>query len=427
MSREQAARVYEDVEIMRRLLEHKIQSQVPAAHSSLLGWIGVQQCQNCHAPANSLWLDWSNVKPGTHPNEILLNPHVPANMRNWTAVWNTAVNRNWLPVSHQFSAVPRTEGVYLRNQGVVYTVTLALDPGAVRPQPPRAAAKPLTEWERLRQQIRGEKPQPAAPAAEQKEPTLADTLLKVLAENGHNFSELTANESVTVVVTFRPPAGPGVSASLLDVGSGVSFLDFDNDGVLDLLVTTRSAQTPGPQPPSTSTTTSSTSGGTTTSTTVDSSSSTRGTASSLRDYMLLGDLLLKQGKAQEAVAAYVNAGKLLDATSPANGPKAEEQLRKLAQAYLAAGDVKNARSALDQLSRADRGPAAKQSQPPAPKGGSGAKSAEAPKPTPPPAKLIVSATKKVLDQVGSGKMSFEDFKKAATVQYLDFAPAAQKP
>ena len=47
------------------------------------------------------------------------------------------------------------------------------------------------------------------------------------------------------------------------------------------------------------------------------------------------------------------------------------------------------------------------------------------KPTPLPAKLIVSASKKLVDDVGSGKMSFEDFKKAVSVEYLTF-PAQKK-
>jgi hypothetical protein len=33
-----------------------------------------------------------------------------------------------------------------------------------------------------------------------------------------------------------------------------------------------------------------------------------------------------------------------------------------------------------------------------------------------PAKLIVSATKRQLDQVASGKMSFEDFRQAVSVE-----------
>ena len=39
-----------------------------------------------------------------------------------------------------------------------------------------------------------------------------------------------------------------------------------------------------------------------------------------------------------------------------------------------------------------------------------------------PSKLIISAPKKLLDDVASGKMSFEEFKKAVSVEYLTFPP-----
>ena len=38
-----------------------------------------------------------------------------------------------------------------------------------------------------------------------------------------------------------------------------------------------------------------------------------------------------------------------------------------------------------------------------------------------PNKLIISASKRLLDQVGTGKISFEEFKKSVSVQYLDFS------
>jgi hypothetical protein len=42
-----------------------------------------------------------------------------------------------------------------------------------------------------------------------------------------------------------------------------------------------------------------------------------------------------------------------------------------------------------------------------------------------PAKLVISATRQMLDDVSTGKLSLEDFKKKATVEYLTF-PAAEK-
>jgi tetratricopeptide (TPR) repeat protein len=43
-----------------------------------------------------------------------------------------------------------------------------------------------------------------------------------------------------------------------------------------------------------------------------------------------------------------------------------------------------------------------------------------PKSSPLASKLIIVAPKELLDQVGQGKMSFDDFRKAATVEYLTF-------
>ena len=54
-----------------------------------------------------------------------------------------------------------------------------------------------------------------------------------------------------------------------------------------------------------------------------------------------------------------------------------------------------------------------------------AKAASTSPPIPLPAKLVVSASKKALDAVAAGKMSFEEFKKAANVEYLSF-PSAEK-
>ena len=43
-----------------------------------------------------------------------------------------------------------------------------------------------------------------------------------------------------------------------------------------------------------------------------------------------------------------------------------------------------------------------------------------------PARLIVSAPKKLLDKAAESKMSLADFRKAATVEYLRFPPPDAK-
>src|SRR5262249_40405898 len=93
--------------------------------------------------------------------------------------------------------------------------------------------------------------------------------------------------------------------------------------------------------------------------------------------------------------------------------------RKLAQAYRATGAHDAALNLLQGM--AQRIQKADRSTQPAAKPSAGAAPAAL------PAKLIISAPKKLLDQVGAGKWSFENFREAATVEHLDFTPADKKP
>ena len=75
---------------------------------------------------------------------------------------------------------------------------------------------------------------------------------------------------------------------------------------------------------------------------------------------------------------------------------------KLAAAYLELGQIEAAKKVIDQYAAAKPGMAA-------PVGPSPPKEA-------PPYKLIVSAPKSLLDQVGNGKMTFEEFAKRASIE-----------
>src|SRR5262249_6944021 len=124
---------------------------------------------------------------------------------------------------------------------------------------------------------------------------------------------------------------------------------------------------------------------------------------------------LKQGRAQEAVNAFAKAIEL----DPE--PKRAAVLnRKLAQAYLALEPTDAHLKAAEERLKAAQAAAerAKKAETAA------TQQATAPASPAPllPAKLIISATKKLLDQAGSGKISFEEFKKAASVEYLTFPP-----
>jgi hypothetical protein len=90
--------------------------------------------------------------------------------------------------------------------------------------------------------------------------------------------------------------------------------------------------------------------------------------------------------------------------------------QKLPQAYLGLGKYSEARETID---KAIELVAKVQAET--------AKAAKADKPAGPslPAKLIITVSKKLLDQAGSGKITMEDFAKGATVEYLTF-PAGKE-
>jgi hypothetical protein len=86
----------------------------------------------------------------------------------------------------------------------------------------------------------------------------------------------------------------------------------------------------------------------------------------------------------------------------------------LAQAYLTLGKDDLARQAIESAVKAGKKPASGGTKNPAPA-----------RPSPLPSKLIISAKKRILDQAGTQKISFDDFKKAATVEFLSFAASGK--
>ena len=296
------------------------------------------------------------------------------------------------------SAAPRTEGVYLKGYGVVYTATLpypGFDPVAGTSANPTDKAPP-SDWDRVRKELHGETTGQQARTVPGHKP-LSDVILKVLADNGQHFSGLGDGERITAAVTFRGAAScnnchqnPWGSPT----GQQLPIEFFQLNGL--------PTETPGAPAP--------TSGG-------------PGYVTDARNAALLGDLHMKQGKPQEAIQAYQKAADQLTqmithqqqtevGLTQKDVPAlltAIDLCNKLADAYVQSGQ-QDAGSGM--LKKA--GDLAKQAQ----------KLTGAPVTTnPPPAlatlpgKLVVSATKKQLDDVGSGKMTFEEFRKAATVDY----------
>ena len=372
----QRPQMYEDIEIMRKLLNQRL---------------GV---------SGQAWQPNGYYLYSAQPSVNLLDrvmPHSAQPNQFGGQLHNQLFNQ---PYSAGFagstSAASRSEaeGVYLKGHGVVYTITLAPSAHDPRPTADKAPVKAASDWDRTKSEVRGEK-LPPPKAAEAKSGSVADTILKLLADNGHHFSQLGAEESLIVVVTFRGTGAAGGQAKTgkeelirrvyLDLTGTVptaeevkAFLQDDRDDAYQKLVEG-----------------------------LLNDSKPRTAAPATNDHEVLGDLHMKQGKAKEAIEAYQKAME--------KDPKRDVLLNKLIQANVAANNYAKAQ---DLLKNAKEQP----KQPTAPT----TVAAKPPTATAPvlPAKLLISAPKKLLDLAGGGKITFDEFKKAATVEYLTFPPAA---
>jgi tetratricopeptide (TPR) repeat protein len=311
----------------------------------------------------------------------------------------------------------------VKDHGVIFTVTLPpqRDPKPAAPSAP----KPATEWERMRKQLRGEKPEASTALPKQTEPSVADLVLEALAKNGHHFSKLGDKESLTVSIVFRPEAHrnpgrmPAYHAALENpFVSEAELAAFAEAAVLQEGI----GEAPGgpgkgsgPQdpknlPPGPPGTTPADKGSS--ALLRESAARALAEASSPRDYELLGDLHRKQGQNQEALRAYQKA-----ADKNPDAQHAAAMYLKMAQLYLTVEhDEAQARTAMDRAREilASLAVISKEPAKPNERGSSL------------PSRLIISVPKRLLDMVGSGKMSVADFKKAAIVEHLSF-DGANKP
>ena len=347
-------RRYEEVEILGRLLDRAV-GRLPgvAAHQAVHGLASV----------------------AFSPDGKRLATSEPYSVRLWDAAKGKGV--------HDYPGLAGTslaQGTYLKGHGVVYALGL---PGYVGPVVSDGAksrgGSALTDWERARRELAGQKVEDKAKASE--DVSLADALLGVLAANGKNFTQLPGNESVTVAVTLA--------------GSQTSCLSCHTAATAAVPMKIKVV---APPPGNTG------GGGSATA------------SENARRPELLGDLHLKQGEHDKAVAAYRTA---LAAAGSQNADVADlkvmEVAVKLAQALAAQGKADESRRVLSDLA-AMAGKATKAPPPPA--------SGTTPGTMALPPRLLVTAPKAALDAVGSGKMSFEEFRKAARVEHLTFpAPA----
>jgi len=323
---------------------------------------------------------------------------------------------------------PQAQGTYVKGHGVVYTILL---PPEKQESPSAKPSTPsLSEWDRVRRQIRGENPASPAPPAKPKEPTVADAVLEVLAKNGHHFSQLGDQESLTVSIIFRAENRirasrvyrAGVPVSQVDINdiydhdpfSPVSF-DVEIENFLPTEPNEAAPQAEGKESSEKKKEGEKPGGGSTQS--ADQNSSGGGSTSSAdqnsSDYELLGDLHLKQGQGVDALRAYQQA-----LAKSADSQHAAAVYLKMAQLYLTVQkDEAEAKQAMDHAREllAQANPA-KKSVPKA-----------APAASPLPSRLIITAPKRLLDQMGAGKISLVEFKKGVTVEHLTFDGSQKKP
>jgi tetratricopeptide (TPR) repeat protein len=383
----QNAQMQEDIEIMRRILNRAL--DLPRYNHQYV-----------------------NAGQGTN----FLQPYVPGSSNplggpgpvyQWDS-WNPTNNQPRVLWPNNTMALastltfPSAEGVYLKGHGVVYTVVLPPQPDLKLSAPAPTADKPLSEWDRVRKEVRGEKVDETAKP--KKNRTVPDILLKVLAENGTHLSQLGPDETVTIVVTFHNSEspknlGPNQDALGNPIPSSMEPRNVDPlqvpigttqvaDSLTRLIRTTVESDTIAK--------------GTEGKEVVDSKS--KEVPAAVKDNILLGELNFKQGKYKEAEKAYLTALKLLENT-PDDGALGQVY-HGLAQCYLAVDRTEDARNYLEKAIALDK---KKQSEPNPPK-----KETTAPVAT----KLIVSAPKKLLDQVGSGKMTFEEFRKEVSMEQI---------
>jgi hypothetical protein len=362
--------MYEDIEVMRRLLTRAIREQQAGRH---LAGAGVRSGSVAFSPDGRLLAS-------VYQGRVLK--------------WDTATGKLLGVTGLGAAGGPDVEGVYLKGYGVVFTLTLPPQPLGTGGGSARPGAKPLSEWDRVRRELRGEKVEGLAAGRPERAPRLDQTILRVLAQNGQHFTELGEKERLTVVITFRGEAGlpaGGLTIGQIDPKRLESLREFlkahpeaakQYAAQLDALVK-QAAATGGTRrgafgaPPSPG-----------------------------RDYELLADLQLKQGRYKEAVAAYQRALEMKPDSAHA-GPV----YAKLAQAYLglqaSTADEAQRQAILKGLEFLRR---LQQERAGGAKGGEPLRGA-------PYGQLIITAPKSLLERSGPGGLSPEQFRREASVHF----------
>jgi tetratricopeptide (TPR) repeat protein len=277
------------------------------------------------------------------------------------------------------------EGVYLPGYGVVFTATLPTSRRDGKVTETKPVSKPLSDWERTQKELRGEKVEPVTTQTTTRGPSTRDIIAQVLADNGRHLSKLRDDERLTVVITFRGSAAGTSMYNPVTTNATTLFGAYLSPGGQTTQVAPSSAA-PALTP-----------------------SQSGKQASSAHDYLMLGDLHLKQQQYQSALDTYRKAMSMFEdelKSSPAEdkNQRLGAMLSRQAQALIALGKYAEAQDVLERVQGLRDGKG--QDSP------SVSNSTKVRLPT----KLIVSATKRQLDQVAAGRMKIEEFRKAISVE-----------
>jgi len=359
------ARAYEDIEIMRRLLQRK-----------LAGF--AQSCRQCHQASGA-------------PQALFLYDRAAsmATGRDDARTSNTDAGSIGSYVAGDFSlqhhgvhaaaseSIP-VDGHYLKGTGIVMQAQLPASLLQFLPASPapKKQPQPPSEWEVIRKQLRGEKAEASAVVDDfhsriPEGANLQDVLVKILAEHGKHFQSLADNERLTLTVTFRPqkdvPSGAMSGGAMSDMGgAGGSAMSNTQPAMAGMMAS--GVPQVGPR-------------------------------SSSKDYELLADFRMRQGQ-------YADAAKTLEKAIELNtdSSRAAGLYRKLASALLlqSPSNQHTLDRANDLLRKA-----------------MGIKPPPAPAlKTPLPTRLVISASRSALDKASAG--SLDDFRRQLTITWLRF-------
>jgi hypothetical protein len=314
------------------------------------------------------------------------------------------------------------QGVYLKGQGIVFTVTLPAHFHKVVGGWEKVETKTLSEWDRTRRELRGEKIETEKPR-ERDETSIADALLKVLAENGKHLTHLAEGESVTVVVTLAHVQNLGVGTGGMMggmpgaggmMGGAPGMTSSGNRGSGGLSGSSAGGSSGGFSGGSAGGGSGSSLGSGSSSGPSDGDSA----RSDFRKYALMGDLALKQNDYVQATDAYQKAIGQYHKLPHKEAVELEviEVASKLARALIASGKNDEAEKIVQSIVKLSAGLK------------SGERPAEEKAEMRLPGKLIIKVPRTLLNAAGEGKTSFDKFREAASVEYLPFdKPTTEKP